>query len=763
VKQVFLKKGQVKLYNIDIPLLDQNSILVTVDYSFISSGTEFATVAASGKSLFEKTYSNFNQNIQKITSAIKDNGLAATFALIREKLDTVMPLGYSCSGKVVAVGKNVDGFFVGDYVACAGSGHANHADVVVVPKNFAIKIKNQEMLKQCSLTTIGAIALQGVRRANLELGQKVCVIGLGLIGQLTVQLAKLSGCQVYGIDVQENRLELAKNLGADFVFNPANCDIIKELDWTTSQHGVDKTIITASGKNGQIIQQAMQITRRKGKVVLVGDVKIDFDRDPFYSKEIDFLISCSYGPGRYDDAYEKRGVDYPYDYVRWTENRNMELFAKLVQEQKILIDPLISNEFDLSNVEAAYQSLQNRSGLGIILSYKAAREEAENGLILRYDLLRKSLRMSGSECNGMLPARGPFDKLRTSGEPSPLGRRADVQTPPNTTKKFISSSITTLGVIGVGGFCKIKLLPAISKIKNVQIQAMVDANPTTLINISGQYKVQNTGNDYKKLLDNNSINTIIVATPHGLHTDQAIDCMSAGKAVFVEKPAAVNSEQLEKLSTFLTQNPDAFYCVDFNRSFSPFIKKIKEAVRSRNNPMIIHYRMNAGLIPKDHWLYSPANGGRIIGEACHIFDLFCFLTDAQPISISVESINSDNDAVKSADNFTAQIRMSDGSCCSLTYTSVGNSESGKERMEIFFDGKSIVMNDYLQLQGFGLPKSFDQSSKTQDKGHEALLQEFFTAAQTANSQPPIPYQRILMTTKISLIIDELVKSGGGSR
>jgi predicted dehydrogenase/threonine dehydrogenase-like Zn-dependent dehydrogenase len=729
MKQVFLKKGQVKLYNIDIPLLDQNSILVRVDYSFISSGTEFATVAASGKSLFEKAYSNFNQNIQKVTGAIKDNGLVATFALIREKLDTVMPLGYSCSGQVVAIGKNVDGFFVGDYVACAGSGYANHADVVVVPKNLAVKIKNHEMLKPCSLTTIGAIALQGIRRANLELGQKVCVIGLGLIGQLTVQLAKLSGSQVYGIDVQENRLELAKNLGADFTFNPSQTDIIKEFDWATSQHGIDATIITASGKDGHIIQQAMGITRRKGKVVLVGDVKIDFDRDPFYSKEIDFLISCAYGPGRYDDAYEKRGVDYPYDYVRWTENRNMELFAKLVQEQKILIDPLVSNEFDLENVEAAYQSLQNRSGLGIILSYKATREQEENWI------------------SGV--------KLPLLGE--------EFQAPTSVAKNFMPSSITKLGVIGLGGFCKIKLLPAISKIKNVQIQAMVDTNPTTLINISGQYKVQNTSNDYKKITDTENINTVLIATPHGLHADQAIDCMSAGKAVFVEKPAAVNSEQLKKLSTFLTQNPDAFYCVDFNRSFSPFIKKIKEVVKNRNNPMIIHYRMNAGFIPKDHWLYSPANGGRIIGEACHIFDLFCFLTDAQPVSISVESINSDNSAVKSVDNFATQIRMSDGSCCSLIYTSVGNSESGKERMEVFFDGKSIIMNDYLQLQGFGLSKSFDQTSKTQDKGHEVLLQEFFTAVQTANSQPPIPYQRILTTTKISLIVDDLVRSGGGSK
>lgn len=731
MNQVFLKKGQVKLYQVDIPLLEQNSVLVRVDYSFISSGTEFATISASAKSLFVRATSNLSQNVAKVSGAIKDNGLSATFALIREKLDTVMPLGYSCSGQIIAIGKNVENFFVGDYVACAGSGHANHADVVVVPKNLAVKIQFPEMLKQCSLTTIGAIALQGIRRANLELGQKVCVIGLGLIGQLTVQLAKLSGCQVYGVDIQENRLVLAKKLGSDFVFSPTTCDVIKEIDWATAQHGIDATIITAAATDGQIIQQAMQMTRRKGRVILVGDVKIDFDRDPFYSKEIDFLISCSYGPGRYDDAYEKRGIDYPYDYVRWTENRNMELFSKLIQDKKILIDPLISEEFDLNDVETAYQSLQNKTSLGIVLSYKLFRVKLE-------EEIASALNQNNSKID--------FENSKAK----------------EFAKRFIPYDTVTTGFIGVGGFCKIKLIPAISKIKNVQIDSIIDANATNLINISNQYKVQNIGNDYKKLLDNDKINAIVIATPHYLHMEQAIDCMTAGKAVFVEKPAAVNFEQLECLKKFLNQNQDVLYCVDFNRPFSPFIKKIKEAVKNRNNPMLIQYRMNAGFIPKDHWLNSPANGGRIIGECCHIFDLFCFLTDSTPASISVESINSNNDSVRAVDNFVAQIRMNDGSCCSLLYTSVGNTESGKERMEVFFDGKSILMNDFYELNGFGLSKSFNMRTKTQDKGHEALLKEFFFSTQSKNFKMPIPFQRILLATEMSLIIDGLVKNRSGS-
>ena len=720
MKQVFLQKGKVKLFDIDIPKLEKNSVLVKTHYSFISSGTEFATISASGKNIIQRATSNLNQNIQKVFGAVKENGIASTINLIFEKLDQVMPLGYSCSGQIIALGQDVKNFTIGDYVACAGAGFANHAEIVVVPQNLIVKIHDPAYIKQASLTTIGAIALQGLRRSNLVFGESVCVIGLGLIGQLTLQMAKAAGCKVIGVDIQEKRLELAKTLGADFVVNPASNNLINEMDWITNKRGVDATIITAAASTGDLIQQSMNITRRKGRVVLVGDVKIDFDRDPFYSKEIDFVISCSYGPGRYDASYEKDGIDYPYDYVRWTENRNMEFFASLIQNNKIFIDPLISSEFDLDSIEQAYESLGKKDSLGIVLGYHSECSKFD------FNDTQKIKNLALQNCKPFVP----------------------------------KATHTQLGCIGVGGFAKTKLLPMLNNIKNISIAAIADSSAPNLINVARSYDVKKTTNDYKNLLES-ELDAALIATPHFLHVNQAIDFMRSGKAVFVEKPAAVNFEQLNELEQFLTSNKNYLYCVDFNRPFSPFMSEIKNVLSQRHGPAMIFYRMNAGFIPKDHWINSPENGGRIIGEACHIFDLFIFLTDSKPVSISVQTIDPKQDMLSMTDNFTAQLRMSDGSCCSLFYSAIGSGDMGKERMEAFFDGKSIIMDDFYELKGFGLSQDFNQISRTQDKGHEALLRKFFTASQNPNFELPIPVSRILLATQVSLIVDELARRGGG--
>jgi len=634
--------------------------------------------------------------------------------LVKGSINKLMPLGYSCSGEVVEVGSNIKIFKVGDFVACAGAGIANHAEYVSCPKNLAVKILNKEFLKQSSITTIGSIALQGIRRANLKLGETVCVIGLGLIGQLTVQLAKLSGCKVFGIDIDNSKLELAKKFGCDYTYNSLETNPVKEIEFHSQHYGVDSTIITAASKDGNIIQQAMEITRKKGKAVLVGDVKIDFLRSPFYEKEIDFCISCSYGPGRYDSSYENSGTDYPYSYVRWTENRNMQLISDMICDGRLNINKLISREFSLNKFENAYESLKIKKYLGAILSYPQAQE------------LSHQKKPNFEIPQTIKPYKKPTNQINVA-------------------------------FIGAGGFAKIKLLPIISKIKNVKIHTIIDTDQTNALNVQRQYQSENFTNNYEEILENESINAVIVSTPHFLHTDQAINCMKSGKAVFVEKPAAVNFEQLSRLENFLKSNKNYLYCVDFNRSFAPFTLKIKEVIGNRATPMVINYRMNSGFIPKTHWIQSEKNGGRIIGEACHIFELFNFLTNSKVSNISVKSINTKHDDLMSSDNFCTQLSYEDGSICNLIYTAVGNTEMDKELMEIFFDGKSIIMHDYKELTGFGLPKSFNAKTKYPDKGHQELISKFFEAAQN-NNPSPISIERILEATKTSLRVNEAIKN-----
>jgi len=617
MKQIFLEKGKVKTLSVPTPQVSPNNILVKVQYSFISTGTEGATIGESKKSLLQKCLSDKTNKITKVMGAVKDNGIMGTMSLIKGSLNKAVELGYSCSGRVVAVGKNIKTFAVGDFVACAGSSIANHAHYVSVPKHLAIKLPNDTWLKQASLTTIGAIAIQGIRRADLALGERVCVIGLGLIGQLTIQLAKLSGCKVYGVDIDDTKLFLAQKFGCDHVYNSYATDIVKDILFHTHHYGADVTIITAASKSGTIIQQAMEVTRKKGTVVLVGDVTIDFNRNPFYQKEIDFLISCSYGPGRYDNLYEHGGIDYPYGYVRWTENRNMQLFANLIQEGKIVVDPLVSQEFSFYDANKAYEQLLTKKSLGLVLSY------AENV----------------TSNTQKPPDELPKTDFVIEQNDQPIAIAKPYKKPSQSLK---------IGFIGAGGFAKVKLLPLISKMKHTNIHTIIDTNVSNAINATKQYKAQKYHNDYQETVQDDTINAVVIATPHALHTQQTIACLKVGKAVFVEKPAAVNKKQYAELETFLNTNDGYLYCVDFNRSFAPFMIKIKEAIQNRTTPLIVHYRMNAGFISKDHWIQSDNHGGRLIGEACHIFELFHFLTEAQVKRFTVTTINTTRDELQSA-------------------------------------------------------------------------------------------------------------------
>lgn len=716
MRQVFLDKGLVVLRQVCEPLLEDHSVLVRVHYSFISSGTEMATISGAQQSLF----ANMPQKIKKILESVATNGVEATRALVSGKLKgSVQALGYSCSGQIVAIGSKVRSLQVGDFVACAGSGAANHADIVCVSENLTAKLSSDEILKHASITTLGAIALQGIRRAQLQLGEQVCVIGLGLLGQITVQLAAQSGCKVFGVDLVPERLNLAHQLGAHHVYDARNPQFIQDIIFATQHQGADVTLITAGSKSDVLVQQAMEITRKKGRVVVVGDVGLGLQREQLYKKEIDFLISCSYGPGRYDVQYEQQGIDYPYAYVRWTEQRNMQAFVDLVERKKIVIDPLIGVEISVDHVEKAYEQLAQQKGLGAVLTYDT--------------------------------------KWSDSAKPKISCVNTNIQ--------FIPAIHDTLrvGVVGAGGFAKIKLMPILAKLRNIQIHAVVDPDAANALSVSRQYNARLNLSSDADLFSQDLVDAVVIASPHKYHTEQALKALERGKAVFLEKPMATTLEQYQQLYEFLEHNPQARFCVDYNRSFAPFIRKIKEAISERSTPVMIHYRMNAGFLPKDHWVQMELGAGRIIGEACHIIDLFYYLTDSRPLSISVETLGALRSDLCPTDNISAHIRFDDGSVCSLLYTALGNARMGKERMEVFFDGKSIVMDDYVQLTGYGLDRSFDQVVRTPDKGHEALIRMFFTQVQQEIFAPPIPFDRLNRVAQLTLLIDELACKGGGEK
>lgn len=715
MRQVFLEKGLITVQEVCQPMLDDYAVLVSVHYSCISSGTELSTI----DTVSSPVYANMSAKIKKIIESLAKNGYGGTKALIKARLaGTVLPLGYSCSGRVIAVGSKIRTIKAGDWVACAGAGFAHHADIVCVPENLVVVLKDEKNLRAASMTTICAIALQGLRRADVQLGETVAVVGLGLLGQLTVQLAKLSGCRVIGVDVLVDRLQYAQACGADLVLNPQEQDVVQEIAVHTDRYGADVTIITAASSSDTIMQQAMQVTRKKGKVVIVGDVGLKLERSPWYQKELDVLMSNSYGPGRYDASYELYGQDYPFAFVRWTENRNMQVCAQLLTQNTIELRDLVGN-VPVQEAVLGYDSINEKRTLGVIIAYGSKEEE------------------------------------------QPVLAQQPVST---STVTFMPAHKDTIrvGFVGAGGFAKIKLMPLVAKLRSTAITAVVDVDNATAINMARTYGAARALTHDEDLFKEDLVDAVVIASPHKYHADHVLRALHAGKAVFVEKPLATTFEQHERIKTFLAAHPQAPCTVDFNRSYAPMIQTIKKEIATRRSPLVIHYRMNAGFIPKDHWVQTDIGAGRIIGEACHIVDLFCELTNATPMTVSVETIRPLSDMLFATDNFSAQIGFSDGSLATLLYTALGHHSLSKERMELFYDSKAIIMDDYRMLQGYGLPSSFNRSVTSADKGHEALLQKFFEALRS-NKPMPISIERLNAVTELTLVIDQLACQGGGER
>jgi len=637
---------------------------------------------------------------------IMSQGFKKTKSVVEGKQLAGNPTGYSAAGTILQVGLGVTDLRIGDRVACAGAECAHHAEVISVPRNLTVAIPEGVSFAHASTVTMGAIALQGIRRAQPTLGETFVVIGLGFLGQLTAQFLKLNGCHVVGIDLDSKRTDLAQELGMDSGFQKTD---VEEVGRLTQGHGADGVIITAASSSHDIVSNAFHLCRRKGRVVLVGAVGLNLNREDFYQKEIDFFISTSYGPGRYDPQYEERGLDYPISYVRWSENRNMSAYLDLLSDGKLDIDSLTEKVFPIEQASEAYAALKSGTSkpLSILLSYPKSP--------ITHTLKSPHIQNKKGSCIKGLP------------------------------KKSIN-----LAVVGAGGFAKGMHLPHITSDSELfELQAIVSRSGHNAASTAKQFNAPLASTSYEEVLSNPEIDAVIITTRHNLHKNMALQGLQAGKHVLLEKPLCLNQEELEEIKAYFVENPSTpLLLTGFNRRFSPSIQQIKKHVKG---PMIINYRMNAEYIPKEHWVHQEEGGGRNIGEACHIYDLFTYLTNSKVTQINGQSISPRREPYHINDNFVATMQFEDGSLATLTYTALGSKDYPKEHMEIYAGGKVFTCEDYKKVSLYGV-KERGISSKLAHKGQKEELAAFGKAIQSGGEWP-IPLWQQIQATQISFDVE----------
>jgi polar amino acid transport system substrate-binding protein len=697
------KSGEMTVEELPIPVCHQNGILVKTHYSIISAGTEKASVNNTKASLLEKAKKQPEQ-VKMVLDMVKKEGLISTYHKVQNKLDSYKTMGYSLSGEVIQ--SNCDEFKIGDLVACAGAGYAVHAEVITVPKNLAVKIPEGVSMEDASFVTLGSIALQGIRQADLRLGETVAVIGLGLLGQLTVQMLKASGCRVIGMDIDEKLFDKAKEYGCEFTFK-SDKENLKTIKSFGDGFGVDATIITASTQSNEPVEIALDITRKKGKVIVVGAVGMNLPRSPFYEKEIDFRISCSYGPGRYDADYEEYGNDYPPAYVRWTEKRNLQTILELIANNRLDVKSMVSHKFLINDAIKAYDiitGVDKQPFLGILLEYPANKE------IIKSIELKKFT---------------PHDKLQ-------------------------------LGFIGAGNFAQSSLLPPLKE-TGVDFQSVSTATSVNAISVSKIFGFAKATSDSDEIINSKENNLIFIATRHDSHGEYVKKALLAGKPVFVEKPLAVNYEELNEIEKAFLKN-NGRLMVGFNRRFSKSFRLINDFFQNRTEPMVISYRVNAGFIPKSHWVYQENQGyGRIIGEACHFIDCMMYLTKAMPIKVYAEAITSENVEVFNNDNVIITIKFSDGSVGTIQYLSNGDTSYSKEFCEVFCGQSVAVMNNYETVE---LIKNKKKEVIKLDgkKGHKEEVFEFIKAIKEGKPLP-ISYNELKAVTITTFAANDALAKG----
>ena len=701
-----LKSGKMELSEVPVPALAWGKVLVRNHNSVISAGTEGGKVSTARKGYIGKAKEKPSQ-VKQVIETLKSEGIASTYRRVMNKLDALSPLGYSASGVVEAVGEGVTRFKVGDRVATGGEG-ANHAEVSSVPENLVVRVPDEVRLEHAAYATIAAIAIQGVRQADLRLGESCAVIGLGLLGQLTVQILKAAGVKVAGIDIDPDMVELAGKSGADIAFTRDSGEEEQAVVYFSNGYGVDAVIITAGSSSLDPVELAGRLCRKKGRVVIVGAVPTGFSREHYYKKELELRMATSYGPGRYDPNYEEKGQDYPIGYVRWTENRNMQAFLQLVADGKIDLSFLTTHEFEFEKAPGAYQMIVDRSEpfVGIVLKY-----DTEKDAVRSIDLGRKDRRPSSE-----------------GGEPR-------------------------VSFIGAGSFAQNLLLP---NIKDAVFISVATSQGHTSKNVAQKWNFRTATCDAEDVFNDDS-NTVFIATRHDSHAEYVMRSLKAGKNVFVEKPLCMKEEELEEIAAIYKSASGGEaprLMVGFNRRFAPQIRSIKREFAGKL-PKSINYRINAGAIPADQWIQDrEIGGGRIVGEVCHFVDLAMYLAGSLPKSLSAMAME---DPLGLLDTLSVNILFGNGSIANVSYMANGSKAMKKERLEIFSSGKTAVLDDFTRLDFFTSRKTTNKKLG-QDKGHRREVLEFLDSVRNGNPAP-IPFEEIYYSTKMSFDIIRSINNG----
>ena len=706
MKQIIqdIKDGQTILEEVPVPQVKSGHILVRTSRSLVSLGTERMLVDF-GKANFIDKARQQPDKVKQVLDKVKTDGIRPTYESVMNKLGQPLPLGYCNVGEVVAVGKGVNEFKIGERVASNGP----HAEYVLVPVNLAAKVLGGVSDDEAAFTVIGSIALQGIRLLATTFGETVVVVGLGLIGLITAELLRANGCVVIGFDFDEQKVSVAREKGVHAVNLAHGVDPVAVVLEHTRDIGADGVIITASNSSDEIMHQAAEMSRKRGRIILVGVVGLKLRRDDFFKKELTFQVSCSYGPGRYDESYEHKGQDYPIGYVRWTEKRNFEAVLQAIASGQLDVKRLITERVKLEEYAQIYGDMKRPGSIASILEY------SQNG-------------------------RAP-EAVVSLSEHSYSGQKA------------------VMGVIGAGNFTSAMILPCLAKTP-ASLKYIASSGGLSATTLAKKFSVGKATSDYQVILEDEDVDTVIVATRHDLHAPMVIEALNAGKHVFVEKPLALNGEELDSViscySALKNQYSGLTVLVGFNRRFAPLALKMKELIGDGVGPVNINATMNAGAIPPDIWVHDPdVGGGRIIGEACHFIDLCSYLTGSRVKAVCMNAMGLSPD--ETTDNASILLKYENGSNAVINYFANGSKSYAKERVEVFSQQKVLVMDNWRKLQGYGFAK-FKSASSAQDKGHSNQFKMFVERLQQGG-EPLIPFADIVNTTRASFAAIESMKQG----